>query len=229
MEKSFTKRGLLIGGVLTLLLVAFLAGGIDLATAQAASTNASGKGCDTKPKCVNDGHNDAANLIKALVTINAVSGNTFHATYQAPNDKKGSAVTITTTGSTQYEPDQSVVAAGKTVVVVGTVNSDGSITAQSLAFYDPTVASFSGVITRIDGSTITLQNKDTTLTVLVTESTTFLRAVPGDGQSKQFDKVPASQTDLQVGTTINADGKLNSDSSLTATSVIIWPAKSEMK
>jgi hypothetical protein len=222
MQKPSVKKLLLIVGILTLTLVAFVAGGITMSSAQAASTNALDKstaqaGCDKKdPKCKGDHQDSPTNQTKGIVTVNNIAGNKIQATFLEPSDKKGSEVTITTTSSTIYKPDPSVVAAGKTIFVFGTVNSDGSITARVLGFYDSTVADYGGVVTRIDGSTITVQAKGLTLTVHMTAGTTFFK-----GQPKTKATSPASQSDLKVGDIVEAHGKLNSDGSLTAETVLI--------
>src|SRR5215469_16739831 len=222
MQKPSVKKLLLIVGILSLTLAAFIAGGITMSSAQAASTNALDKssaqaGCDKNdPKCKGD-HRD--NQTKGIVTVNNVSGNQIQATFLEPSDKKGSAVTITTTSSTIYKPDQSVVAVGKTIFVSGTVNSDGSITARVLGFYDPTIANYGGVVTRIDGSMITVQAKGLTHMVHLTASTTFLK-----GQPKTKATSPASRSDLKMGDIVEAHGKLNSDGSLTAETVLIAQA-----
>jgi hypothetical protein len=218
MQKPSVKKLLLIVGILTVTLAAFIAGGIAMSSARAAGTNALDKsttksGCDKNdPKCKGD--HLPTNQIKGIVTVNSVAGDKIHATFLEP--EKGSAVTIITTSSTIYKPDPSVVAVGKTIFVFGTVNKDGSIIAQILGFYDPTVANFGGTITRIDGSTITVQAKDLTQMVHLTASTTFLK-----GQPKTKVTQPASRSDLKVGDVIEAQGKLNGDGSLIAKIVLI--------
>lgn len=222
MQKPSVKKLLLIVGILTLTLAAFIAGGITMFSAQAAGTNALDKstvqaGCDKKaPECKGDHGDTPTNQTKGIVTVNAIAGNHIHATFLEPSDKKGSTVTITTTASTIYKPDQSIVAAGKTIFVFGTVNSDGSVTASVLGFYDPSVADYGGAVTSIDGSTISVQAKGLTHTIHLTASTTFLV-----GQPKSKATSPASQSDLKVGDIIEAHGKLNSDGSLTAETVLI--------
>ena len=138
-----------------------------------------------------------------------------------PNFPKNRVVTITTTASTIYDPDQGVVAPGKTIYVLGTVNQDSSITASKIGFFDPTSGSLSGTITNIDSSTITVQAKDQTFTILVTASTTFSKV---DLQPHTKSSQPASFSDLVVGETIQADGTVNSDGSLTASNVVIMPS-----
>ena len=81
----------------------------------------------------------------------------------------------------------------------------------------------SGTITKIDGSTITVQAKDQTFTILVTHSTTFSKGQV-DLQTHTKSSQPASFSDLAVGETIEAQGKLNSDGSLTASNVVILPS-----
>jgi hypothetical protein len=210
MQKPSVKKLLLIVGILTMTLAAFIAGGIAMSSAQAASTTQSGCG-KNDPKCPNP-----SNMTKGIVTVNKIVGDKIQATFLEPLNEKGSAVTIITTSSTIYKPDPSIVAAGKTIFVFGTVNKDGSITAQALGFYDPTVANFGGTVTRIDGSTITVQAKDLTQTVHLTASTTFLK-----GEPKTKSTQPASRSDLGVGDIIEAQGKLNGDGSLTAKIVLI--------
>ena len=78
----------------------------------------------------------------------------------------------------------------------------------------------SGTITKIDGSTITVQAKDQTFTILVTHSTTFSKGQV-DPQTHTKSSQPASFSDLAVGEIIEADGSLNSDGSLTASDVVI--------
>jgi len=81
----------------------------------------------------------------------------------------------------------------------------------------------SGTITKIDGSTITVQAKDQTFTILVTHSTTFSKG-QADLQTHTKSSQPASFRDLAVGETIDAQGTLNRDDSLTASNVVIMPS-----
>ena len=222
MEKKPSAQKLLImAGILTLTLVALFAGEIALSSAHAASQ---GK----KPG--QQGTPGPANAAKGTVTVNSVAGNTIQATVLEllPNFTKNSAVTITTTASTIYNPDKSVVAPGKTISVGGTVNQDGSMTASIIGSYDPTIGELGGIITKIDGSTITVQANGTTSTILVTDSTTFSKG-QFDPQTKTKSSQPASFSDLVVGETIDAQGKLNSDGSLTASTVVILPVTYQIK
>jgi hypothetical protein len=224
MQKLPVKKLLLMSGILALALLAFIAGGIVISSAQAASSKAPDKStspskCDKNDlKCKGDSPPDPTNQTKAIVVVNSVAGNTIHATYVEQSDKKTNTVTITTTASTIYKPDASVVAVGKTIFVGGTLNKDGSITAQVVGSYDPTADKFSGVVTKINGSTITIQVKDRTSTIHVTNSTTFFKVQP-----KTKETQPAARKDLKVGENIEAQGKLNGDGSLTAKTVTIVP------
>jgi Domain of unknown function (DUF5666) len=213
-KKPSAKKLLIIAGILTLTLVAFFAGGMVLSSAHAESQGKPGQKGTPGP----------ANGTKGTVTVNSVAGNTIQATVlDLPNFPKNSAVTITTTASTIYDPDKGVVAPGKTIFVAGTVNQNGSITASHIGFYDPTIGDLSGTITKIDGSTITVQAKDQTFTILVTHSTTFSKGQV-DPQTHTKSSQPASFGDLTVGETIQAQGKVNRDGSLTASNVVIIPS-----
>ncbi len=79
--------------------------------------------------------------------------------------------------------------------------------------------SFSGVITQIDGSTITLQSKNLTPEVHLIAKTAYYKLNLASG-TKQLE--PASPGDLKVGESIEASGSLNSDGSLTAAAVFIF-------
>jgi hypothetical protein len=215
MEKKSSAQQLLISaGILTLMLSAFLVGGIVLSSAHAAGIG--------KPD--QKGPPGPENATKGIVIVNSVAGNTIHATaLELANFPKKSAVTITTTAKTIYAPDKSVVAPGKTISLVGTVNKDGSITASAIASYDPTMGGLSGTITKIEGSTITVQAKDKTFTILVTSSTTFSKGHV-DLQNHTKSSQPASFKDLAAGETIQAEGKWNRDGSLTASNIGIMPS-----
>lgn len=220
MRKPSAKKLLFIVGSLVLTIAAFIVGGVAMSSsAQAASTNTlnttpAQSGCGQKtPECKGGG---PTNQTKAIVIVNSVVGNRIQAAYLEPSDKKGNTVTVITTSNTTYKPDRSIVTAGKTVFISGVVHNDGSITAQVVGFYDPTLASFGGVVTKIDGSTITTQAKDSTNIVHLTASTTFLMLQPNSKSTH-----PASRSDLKVGGMIEARGKLNSDGSLTAAEVLI--------
>src|SRR6266851_5306695 len=136
MQKPSVKKLLLVACTLSLTLAAFIVGAIVMSSsAQAASTHtlqrsAAQSGRDKKgPGCKSDHQGLLTNQTKGIVTVNSVAGNRIQATYLEPLDKRGKTVTVTTTSSTTYKPDPSIVAAGKTIFVYGTVNSDGTITA----------------------------------------------------------------------------------------------------
>jgi Domain of unknown function (DUF5666) len=225
-KKPSAKKLLIIAGILTLTLVTFFAGGIILSSAHAGSMGGKpGQQGTPGPANGTKGPATVNNAAKGTVTVNSVAGNTIKATVLEllPNFTKNSAVTITTTASTIYDPDKGVVAPGKTIFVAVTVNQDGSITASYIGFYDPTIGNLSGTITKIDGSTITVQAEDKTFTILVTHSTTFSKG-QYDLQTHTKSSQPASFSDLAVGETIKAEGKLNSDGSLTASNVVIMPS-----
>jgi hypothetical protein len=78
------------------------------------------------------------------------------------------------------------------------------------------MANFDGVVTGLNGLTLTIQAKDSTHTVLLTATTVYQRVQEG---TKVFQS--ASFADLKVGETVDAQGKLNSDGSLIATRVAI--------
>ena len=148
MEKKPTvKRLLIIAGILTLTLGTFFAGGLVLTTAHAESQGKPGQ--QGTPGPANGAKTPGpVNVAKGTVTVNSVAGNTIRATVlDVPNFPKNSAVTITTTASTIYDPDKSVVAPGNTIFVAGTVNQDGSITASNIGFSDPTMDHLNGTIT----------------------------------------------------------------------------------
>ncbi len=223
MRKPSAKKLLFIVGSLILTLAAFIVGGVAMSSsAQAASANtlnrsAAQSGCDKKSsECKGNQQGSLNGQTKAIVTVTSVVGNRIRATYLEPSDKKGSTITIITTASTTYKPDSSVVAAGKTLFVFGVAHSDGSITAQVVGFFDPSLAYFGGVVTKIDGSTITTQAKGSTHIIHLTTSTTFLTVQPNSKSTR-----PASRSDLKVGDIAEARGKLNSDGSVTATTVLI--------
>jgi hypothetical protein len=223
-KKPSVQRLLIIAGLLTLTLVTFFAGGIVLSSAHAESQGQPGK--QGTPGPANGAKTPGpVNVAKGTVTVNSVAGNTIKATVLEllPNFTKNSAVTITTTASTTFDPDRSVVAPGKTIRVAVTLNQDGSLTASYIGFYDPTIGNLSGTITKLNGSTLTVQAEDQTFTILVTASTTFTKLLydlPTHTKSSQ----PASFSDLAVGETIKAEGRLNSDGSLTASNVSIMPS-----
>jgi Domain of unknown function (DUF5666) len=222
-NKPSAKRLLIIAGILTLTLVAFFVGGIVLSSAHAVSMGKPGQ--QGTPGPANGAKTPGpVNVAKGTVTVNSVAGNTIKATVLEllPNFTKNSAVTITTTASTIYDPDKGVVAPGKTIFVAGTVNQDGSITASNIGFYDPTMGHLNGTVTKIDGSTITVQAEDKT-TILITHSTTFSISLY-DLQTHTKSSQPASFSDLAVGEFIKVDGRLNSDGSLTASNVVIMPS-----
>ena len=226
MQKLPVKKLLLIGSILVLALVAFIVGGIVMSSAQAAGPNTQDKGalslkCDKKDHRCKDEHRvNPINQAKVIVVVNSVAGHTIRVTYVEPSDKKGYTVTVTTTASTIYKPDAGIVTVGKTILVGGTINKNGSITAQIVGFYDPTAVEAGGVVTKINGSTILVQTKDRVSTIHVIDSTLFLK-----GQPKTKETQPASRNDLKVGDTIEAQGKLNGDVSLTAKTVIIVPSE----
>ena len=222
-KKPSTKRLLIIAGILTLTLVAFIVGGIVLSSAHAVSMGKPGR--QGPPGPANGTKTPGqVNVAKGTVTVNSVAGNTIKATVLEllPNFTKNSAVTITTTASTIYDPDRSVVAPGKTILVAVTVNQNGSLAASYIGFYDPTMGHLNGTITKIDGSTITVQAEDKT-TILVTDSTTFSKELY-DLSTHTKSSQPASFSDLAVGEFIKVDGRLNSDGSLTASNVVIMPS-----
>ena len=223
-KKPSAKRLLIIAGILTLTLVAFFVSGIVLSSAHAVSMGKPGQQGTPGPANRTKGPVTTIDAAKGTVTVNSVAGNTIKATVLEllPNFTKNSVVTITTTARTIYDPDKGVVAPGKTIFVAVTVNQDGSLTASYIGFYDPTMGHLNGTITKIDGSTITVQAEDKT-TILVTDSTTFSKGLY-DPQTHTKSSQPASFSDLAVGEFIKVDGRLNSDGSLTASNVVIMPS-----
>jgi hypothetical protein len=223
-KKPSAKKLLIVAGILTLTLVAFFAGGVVLSSTHAVGMGKPDQKGTPGPANGTKGTGTVNNAAKGTVTVNSVAGNTIKATVLEllPNFTKNSAITITTTASTIYDPDKGVVAPGKTISVAVTVNQDGSITASYIGFYDPTMGHLNGTITKIDGSTITVHAEDKT-TILVTDSTTFSKGLY-DPQTHTKSSQPASFSDLAVGEFIMVDGRLNSDGSLTASNIVIMPS-----
>ncbi|GHO51106.1 DUF5666 domain-containing protein [Ktedonospora formicarum] len=215
-QKPSGKKILFLTSMLALMGAVFLMGGITMSSASANSLNKTPP--KEKPPC-----SQSCNLTKGLATITNVNGNTIQAKLMG-TEQKDNQVTLLTTAKTTYDPDRSIVAVGKSIVFAGTINHDGSITAQLITSYDPSATDVTGTIVKIDGSTITLQTKDTQSIVHLTNSTIFLKL---DFKDKK--KLPATLSDLKVGMTVTAHCTVHGNGSLTAQSVVIVPANSEVK
>jgi hypothetical protein len=85
----------------------------------------------------------------------------------------------------------------------------------------PACTTFEGVITQINDSTITLQSKSLTRTIHLTAKTAYLKASSAS-KGKPKATQPASQSDLRVGETVDVNGTLDSDGSVTAAAVVIF-------
>lgn len=137
------------------------------------------------------------------LTVTGVSGQTITATRA-----DGTQVTIHTTSSTTYgragkTVDASAVTTGAKIAVHGTRNSDGSIAATHVEIVLP---GYSGTVTAVSGSDITLQGRDGASHVIHTSSsTTYQRA----GKTVDISAVT-------TGAKIAAHGTQNSDGSLNA-------------
>jgi len=103
MQKPSVKKLLLIVGILTLTLAAFIAGGITMSSVQAAGTNVLDKstaqaGCDKKdPKCKGDHRDSPTNQTKGIVTVNNIAGNQIQATFLEPSDNATVDQSVATT------------------------------------------------------------------------------------------------------------------------------------
>lgn len=141
-----------------------------------------------------------------VLTVTAINGQKISA-----KQANGSTVTIETTSSTVYtragqKVSASDIKTGETIHVRGTHNSNGSISATNI---DIVLPGYAGTISAINGDTITVKDpRGNTHTIKVNSSTSFL-----NGQQK------ITLSSLKVGENIHAVGSLNSDSSLTATTV----------
>ena len=218
------KRFVLLAGLMALALVALVGGSFVISTVYAANhsslqdaaaqkSSAGQSGCDNKVlKCQRDASSPDT---KGVFTIIDVNGNTIHAKVVESPAEVRTTGTIITTSKTLYTPDAGIVSAGTTVDVFGTANSDGSITATSIAL--PGNTSFQeGRITSVGGTSIIVQNKNLALTIHLTSDTTFKKI-----QLPSKESQPVSPGTLKVGQVIQAGGTLNSDGSLTASVVLI--------
>ena len=150
---------------------------------------------------------------KATLTVTSISGQKITAKQQ-----DGTSITITTTSSTVYmragqKVSVSMVTTGTTIHVRGTKNSDGSITATQI---DIVLPHSGGQITKINGSTLTVQDKRGTHTIHTNSSTTFI-----NDQTHQ--KIALGN--LKTGENIHAEGTANSDGSISAEVVHLALAK----
>ncbi len=144
------RRWLLIGGLALAILLALGVGailGLSTSTTQAATLTSSSQtlaavqgGSNSAQGCAARGFNSAQAQAAGpgaqgqceALTVSSVNGNTIVA-----KTASGSSVTIHTTASTQYTQAGKTVAAsaikvGTRIMVMGTHNSDGSITATSI-------------------------------------------------------------------------------------------------
>lgn len=148
-------------------------------------------------------HGKVTNVSGNTITVqNAKGTQTIHVSASTTIEQGGQQVNL------------SAVKTGEQVIAEGTLNSDGSLNAQMVQVVLPIAA---GQITKISGSTITVQNPRGTQTIQVNSRTSFI-SMSAAGQSK------SSLSALKTGELIIAQGTLNSDGSLTASVIHILPA-----
>jgi hypothetical protein len=153
-------------------------------------------------------------------TVTAVSGGDI--TVQDPKSASATHV-IHTTGATTFTragatATISAVTVGERIHAMGTLRSDGSLDAEAVQVQLPHA---DGKITQINGSTITVQDRDGTLTIHVSGTTKYFTVTKGASGPVQS---AAALGDLKAGAFISAEGTKNSDGSLNAETVRILPA-----
>jgi Domain of unknown function (DUF5666) len=139
-------------------------------------------------------------------TVTNISGSTITIT-----SLDGTKKSVNVDSSTKYTREGqsaslSDIKVGDEIFVKGTVNSDGSIKAGTVAIQLPRVA---GKVTKIDGSTYTIASlrgpfndgQTAVTTVVVGNATKF----------SKFDNSAATSADVKVNSTIIAEGTLSAD------------------
>jgi len=203
---SLARIGLLGIAAAALIAVAVLAFG---AGASPAGTLAAGT-TSTTPGAVQDlnggGPGDHGGPGMGGITVSAISGSNI-----SLKTADGWTRTITVDSGTVYTKGGATISLGDLKVGdhIGfreTRETDGSFTIDSVAVILPHAG---GEVTAVDGSTITVKDRDgTSVTIKVTGSTTY--DVAG---------ATAKLADIKVGMFLVAEGTQNSDGSLTATTV----------
>lgn len=197
------RKWLIGGGLAAALGVALIGGGGVLAVAHA---NQAGDNIVStllaSPAAKGHRYPHGGHGAGALLTVTGVSNGAI--TAKRPD---GSSVTIKTTSSTTYvragkAVSLSAVTNGEHILVRGTRNGDGSITATRV---DVVLPGYFGAVTAISGNTITVLDRNGSHTVHVSSSTTFISA----GQQ-------VSLSNIKPGERIAAKGTLNGDGSLNA-------------
>ena len=117
--------------------------------------------------------------------------------------------TIVRLVATQSEGSLSDISVGDDVRVRGRRAEDGSVTARSITV-QPDGDKVRGRVTEVNGSTISLENRDGTVSVTTDGSTTFYL----NGEA-------ASLADVAAGNSVTAYGTTQADGSVSATLVLI--------
>lgn len=111
--------------------------------------------------------------------------------------------------ATQSDGSLSDIQVGAHVDVRGSRNDDGSVDARSITV-QPDGDKVGGRVTAVDGTTITVENRDGSATITTDGSTEF-----------RLDDEAANLSDVSEGTSVVAFGETQADGSLAATLVII--------
>ncbi len=141
-------------------------------------------------------------------TVTNVSGQTITA-----KDRTGASVTITTTSSTTFmNGTQTIhitdIKVGDEIAVRGARASNGNVTATAVMVRQPDAG---GKVSNVNGSSFTVTGPNNqTQTIQTTSTTKFM-----------VGRTAGSLADVKAGEMVRATGTLNSDGSLTATTVNI--------
>lgn len=145
------------------------------------------------------------------ITITKVDG-----TKLSLETENGWTRTIDAAGATVTEGGETValstLAVGDQIVFRETRNDDGTYTITAIVVVQPTVA---GMVKAVDGSTVTVTDFDgATKKVVLTDATTYM-----------LGRTSATKAAVVAGVRILAEGTLGSDGTLTASSVVVEPAR----
>jgi hypothetical protein len=204
---TIARLGLVGIAAAALIAVAILAFGSTAAPAGILAAGSTGSGNTTVPNLNGgDGPGDHGGPGRGGATITAITGSNISLT-----TADGWTRTITVDSGTTYAKGGATIALGDLKVgdEIGfreTKEADGSYTIDSVAVILPHAG---GEVTAINGSTITVKDRDgTSVTITVTGTTTY-----------QVAGATAALSDIKVGMFLVAEGTQNSDGSLAATMV----------